>query len=427
MQPGFMLLEVGSISRLNALNDIYKNFLDVCCGAVFFWLIGWDILTGQSPVTDLLINLGLANNAAAGVEPRISPNDDIAFLFQLSFASTAATISSGAVSGRIRPHVYLIFTGFFTAIIYPTIAFSVWNPSGLLYGVFTDFAGSVVVHSTGAAAGLAGTLLLGPRIGFNGYDPIGVGREETFEITRRHAPHNMPLAAIGIFLLWLGWFGFNGGTTFADGVALSAGQTPIEALAAAFETFGNVMVVTILGPAAAALTVTVMHALFNEDRDILDTMNGLIAGAVGITAGSDTLTASQAIVVGIAAAVVFRATRTLCEKRFIDDPVNVIAAHGLTGVLGVAAVGLTTGDDGVSAMIRQGGIGLAIFAAAFLASLALFTVIDIAAKLTRAALKPSSLRQIMAERPMRVPYRTEIYGIDAATHGQDAYNFGSRR
>ena len=427
MQPGFTMYEVGSISRLNAVNDIFKNFLNICAGALAFSLIGWDIQTGESFLTPYLADVGLAR-AAADVDAlsQIKPHDAIGFLFQLGFATTAAAICSGAVTGRIRPHVYVAFAACYTGVTYPLIAFTVWHPQGLLFGAFQDFAGSVVVHSSGAAAGLAATLLLRPRIGFNGYDPVGLGPERLFIIAKRHAPHNIPLAALGASVLWIGWFGLTCGSLLIHGIPIPSGQIAAAAgFPAIIEALGGVATATLLAPAAAALTVTAIQLTQRQYGDVLDAMSGLIAGAVAVGAGANIYGPAEAILVGMVAGALYKFTRFLFERLFIDDPVATVAAHGFTGILGVCAVGfLKNSADPTAAALWQASVGIGLFSIVFLMSILFFVVVSIVFRLVERIVAP----QPAGPRPfaMRVAYRTEVKGIDAALHGQDAYSFGSK-
>ena len=425
MQPGFILYEAGSISRLNTINDIYKNFLSLCFGGVGFLLLGWDIINGKSFLTPWLVEIGLANPPGASRdENTMFPNETIAFLFQMGFATTAAAICAGAVTGRIRPHVYVAFAAAYAGITYPLIAFTVWNPQGLLYEVFTDFAGSVVVHSSGAAAGLAATILLRPRIGFNGYDPIGLGRDRLFRIAKRHAPHNIPLATFGAILLWVGWFGLTCGSLLVRGVPTPSVYAG-EFIPVYVNAIGETALTTILAPASAAVTVTFIQIAERRYGDILETMGGLIAGAVSIGAGANLYDPFEAIAVGACAGIVYKLTRILFERLNIDDPIANIASHGFTGILGVTAVAFfKPHPDPFMLAGWQASVGLALFATIFLMSLIFFTIVStvfsLIERLIRAA--PEGPRPSA----MRVAYRTEVLGIDASLYGLDAYNFGAK-
>lgn len=423
-QPGFMMLEVGSVSRKNALNDIYKNFLDICLGAILFWLYGWDIIRGASPLIPFLEEIGLASSSAPR-EPLIRPHETVACFFHLTLAMTAATICGGAVSGRIRPCVYIAFAGIFAGLVYPLFAFTIWHPQGLLYHVLFDYAGSLVVSGAGAAAGLAGTLLLRPRIGFNGYDPVGLGREQIIRIAQRHAPHNMPVAAIGVFLIWVGWLGLSFGAYVAGGVP-SVEAAGDGALASVVFRIGYIAGVAILAPAAAALTVAMLHMLLKEDRDLLDTMNGLIAGAVAVLAGVHVFAPWHAVVVGIVAAIIYRFSRAACERLSIDDPVQALASHGLPGLFGVGAASFVAVRFDMVVGFTQLGLALLTFAAIMGVSAALFIAICAVRKAWLVATRGALTRERLGGSMMRIDYRTEIGGIDLEMHGQDAYSFGAK-
>ena len=427
MQPGFMLLEVGSISRKNALNDAFKNALDFCICAIAFWLIGYDIITGESIVVEGLRLIGLVRPVLDNPVV-ITASEPLIFLFQLAFASTAVTICSGAVTARVWPGTYLLFVCMFASVIYPVVAFLVWNPAGVLYGVLSDFAGSIVVHSAGAAAGLAGTLLLRPRIGFNGYNPVGLTREQLFKIAARHAPHNLPLAALGVFFLWIGWYGFNAGTLLVNGVVPSPSGNPTEAalrLNQVMTELGDIAVATALAPASAALTMALYRFVRRQDIDLLETLNAALAGLVAVTAGANGYSPGQAILVGAGAALVFRVVRSGLVRASIDDPVGAIAVHGLTGVYGVVAVALTQPDNAPLFAFQQGAFGLIVIAGVFLASLAAFKIAQFVSSLAAVATGRQNIRDVWSENMLRIDPRTEITGIDETLHGQDAYNFRS--
>lgn len=429
MQPGFMLFEAGSVSRKNAINNLFKNLADLAFGGLVFWLVGFAIFNGADWSVALFSAVGLAQpvQGASGAIPIAAP---LFFLFQLGFASAAVTVSSGAVTARIAPHAYLVFVVLFTGLIYPTVGFLVWHPAGALYGVFQDFAGGVVVHSTGAAAGLAGALLLRPRLGYNGYDPIDVGPERLFRIAATHAPHNMPLAATGAFLLWIGWFGFNGGTLLAAGVPApeSGGASGYFELGETLmRSFGVILVNTTLAPCAAVAATAALQTLSGEDLNMQDLLNSVIAGLVGVTAGADVLTPALAVAVGAGSALVFLWTKRLLVRVSIDDPVGAVPAHGLTGVFGAIFLSLAAEEGVAEKAISQATFGLLIFAAVFVASLAAFWVVGWVVRVVAVLLRPRRARDMWRRNHLRVDYATEVHGLDERLHGQDAYNFRSLR
>lgn len=386
-------------------------------GAIAFWAVGYDILTGDSVLWDWVADLGLRRELTPGVE-MVKPAETLGFLFQFAFASTAATICSGAVTARMSPHAYLIFAACFTGFIYPVCAFLIWNEQSVIHGVFRDFAGAVVVHSVGAAAGLAGTILLRPRIGFNGYDPIGLGQERLFRLAKRHAPHSMPLASLGVFLLLLGWLGFNGGTLLAGGFPQGASAGALDAM---MSHLGSILMATVLAACASAATLAVLNTVLHEDLNLLDTMNGFIAGAVCATAGADILTPGEALLAGVAAALVFRASRWAFVWMSVDDPVAAISAHGFTGVLGAAVVGLAATDSSPALLVSQITIGLGVFACVLVVSLVFFTLTDVLLRVTAVLAGRRKLRDALRGGMLRIDYRTEIQGMDVEMHGQEAY------
>ena len=421
MQPGFMLLEAGSVSRKNALNNLFKNLIDFTAGGLVFWAFGYATFSGEGPIVAWMAELGLTQEAAPETA-RLAPSDTLFFLFQLGFASAAVTISSGAVTGRISPYAYMIFAMMFTGLIYPVIGFAVWHPTGPLYGVFNDFAGGVVVHAVGAAGGLAGAIILRPRLGYNGYDPVGIGDERLFRIAASHAPHNTPMAALGVFLLWIGWFGFNGGTLFAGGLPPGGGPTAIPA---AMELFGAILVNTALAPCAAVVVTMLIQAVLRSDLNMQDLLNSVIAGLVAVTAAASVISPLGAIVAGAGAALIYRWSRILTSRLSIDDPVGAVAAHGLTGVFGAMCFAFSTPENWTDVAITQGAYGMAIFVAVLAASAIAFLIADLLCRIGALLLGRASFRQITSQNFLRVHHSTEIEGLDERLHGQDAYNFRS--
>lgn len=429
MQPGFMLFEAGNVSRKNVLNNMFKNIIDLCIGGVVFWAIGYPTLVGEGPIIELLASIGLAG-PPPDAPPRLSASDAILFLFNFGFASAAATICSGAVTGRVSPYVYLVFSALFAGVIYPVLAFLFWNPSSVLYGVFRDFAGAVIVHSAGAAAGLAGAVLLRPRIGFNGFDPIGVGRETLFRLAVSHAPHNLPLAGLGMFLLWLGWFGFNSGTLLAGGApAIGDGDVAARAgeIGALLNGVGVIAMNTALAPCAAAATTVALQAALREPLGLQAIMNGVIAGLVAVTAAPDILSPGGALLVGVAASIVYRLTFKALIRLSVDDPVSVVAAHGSPGLLAAAAAGLAAPEAEGVTWLSQLWIAAAIFAGVFVASIIAFKISALLCRVLAVLFGAAPLRQLWRGRILRVHPETEIQGLDEDLHGQPGYNMRDPR
>ncbi|MEM8798324.1 MAG: hypothetical protein AAGE61_22365 [Pseudomonadota bacterium] len=427
MQPGFMLLEMGSVSRKNAINNVFKNFIDLCLCGLFFWWIGFDILNGTSPLTEVFKGLGLTQPVTDDA-PRILAVEPIAIFFQFVFASTAVTITSGCVTGRVHPFHYVVYSVIFSSIIYPIVAFFVWNPMGIFYGVFTDFAGSVVVHAVGGFAGLAGAILVGPRIGFYRHGADDYGTDVVDALAESHQPHNVPLAALGVFFLWIGWYGFNAGTHFAAGLpefTSVEGTDLIAALTPIFDTFGQIIVNTTLAPCMGATVVAIALFASKQELDMLSIMNGAIAGLVGITASADAASALGAVFIGGTCGLIFLATRSLLDTFRIDDPVQAFSAHGTTGIFGVVAVSFFARDGGLDLgmFVSQLSIGILIAAFSFSCAWAVFSASVYA--LRGAALLPifeGPVKPGYKDNFLRVETDYELEGLDMHVHGRDAYN-----
>lgn len=311
MQAGFALLETGFTRSKNAVNIIMKNVMDVSAGGLVFFAVGFGLMFGTTAGgwlgTDSFFLAGIGDD----------PWNYAFFLFQAVFAATAATIVSGAVAERTKFTGYLFFSIILTALIYPVFGSWAWGSlfrgEGWLEGLgFIDFAGSTVVHSVGGWAALAAALIVGPRVGK--YDADG---------KPRHIPgHNMPMAALGVFILWFGWFGFNAGST-------TTGNTDIALIA--MNTF--------LAAGAGAVGAMMLTWFSSGKPDMPMTLNGVLGGLVGITAGCANLSPGFSILTGlIAGVVVVYATRLL--DRFVDDPVGAIAVHGVCGAWGTLAAGM---------------------------------------------------------------------------------------
>ena len=376
MQAGFALLESGFSRAKNAVNIIMKNVMDASAGALVFFAVGFGLMFGTSwgglIGTDGFFLTGTGDQPQTWVYAF--------YFFQAVFAATAATIVSGAVAERIKFSGYLIFSVTITGLIYPVFGAWAWgglfNGSGWLEALgFIDFAGSTVVHSVGGWAALAGALVVGPRVGKYAEDG-----------TPRDIPgHSLPLAALGVFILWLGWFGFNAGST-------TAGSTAIAKIAM------NTFVAAGAG-AAAAMAITWIDG---GTPDATMTLNGVLGGLVGITAGCAALTPPYAILTGaIAGLVVVYGTRAL--EWYVDDPVGAIAVHGLAGAWGTIAAGLFNAS-GFS--LSQVGVQFVGVAAAFLwtfpTSYLVFSLVDAAIGI-------------------RLNGKKEAIGLDRLEHDVEAY------
>jgi Amt family ammonium transporter len=350
MQAGFALLEAGFSRAKNAVNIIMKNVMDASAGALVFYCVGFGLMFGTTwnglVGTDGFFLTGTGDQPTTWVYAF--------YFFQAVFAATAATIVSGAVAERIRFSGYLIFSVLITGFIYPVSGAWFWgglfNGSGWMEALgFIDFAGSTVVHSVGGWAALAGALVVGPRVGKYAEDG-----------TPRSIPgHSLPLAALGVFILWLGWFGFNAGST-------TSGSTSIALIA--MNTF--------LAAGAGAVGAMALTWIDSGTPDATMTLNGVLAGLVGITAGCANLTGPFAIITGFLAGIIMvYATRWL--ETFVDDPVGAIAVHGVCGAWGTLAAGLF---DSAGFSLAQVGVQAIGIAAAFLwtfpVSYAVFSIAD---------------------------------------------------
>ncbi|MEN8720902.1 MAG: ammonium transporter [Oceanococcaceae bacterium] len=310
MQAGFALLEGGSTRAKNATNVIMKNYADLCFGVLGFWLIGYGLMFGSNPSgwmgTDHFVM-----DSEGGSEATF-------FVFQAMFAATAATIVSGAVAERMRFWPYILGSVAITALIYPLYGSWVWGSfydgSGwLAERGFVDFAGSTVVHSIGGWCALAAVIVLGPRL----------GRFAANGQPRAIPGHNLPLAALGVFVLWLGWFGFNGGSTLAASVDV-----------------GTVLMNTQLAAVAGVVGALFSMVVARKPIAVLTTLNGGLAGLVAITAGCASMHAGFAVLTGFVGGVVMVAGAALLERMQVDDVVGAVPVHGFAGAWGTLAAGL---------------------------------------------------------------------------------------
>ncbi|QEG20245.1 ammonium transporter [Mariniblastus fucicola] len=313
MQAGFAMLESGMVRSKNAINVIMKNYTDMCFGALVFWAVGYGIMFGTT--TDGWGLFGTDGFMAEG-----EPWDYMVMMYQMMFAATAATIVSGALAERIRFGAYVLVAILITAFVYPVFGCWVWNEGGWLAQMgFIDFAGSSVVHSVGGWCALAGLVVLGPRLGRFGEDG------EVREI----GGHNLPLVAFGGMILWFGWFGFNGGSTLAaDG------------------RIGEILLNTHLAGSAGVVGFVLTKILFLDGKLLMtDTVNGGLAGLVGITAGCATMSPAYAVATGLAAGVICVAASAACLRWKWDDAVGAVAVHGVCGAWGTLAAGLFLKGD----------------------------------------------------------------------------------
>ena len=376
MQAGFALLETGLTRAKNAANIIMKNVMDASAGAVVFFLVGFGVMFGTSAGGWI----GTDGFALLGIEGQEASWTYVFFFFQAVFAATAATIVSGAVAERVNFKTYLIFSAIIVGLIYPVFGSWAWgglfNGGGWLEGLgFLDFAGSTVVHSVGGWAALAGALVVGARAGKYDADgkPVAI------------PGHSLPLAALGVFILWFGWFGFNAGST-------TAGSTGIAIIAAN----------TFLAAGAGAVAAMAVTWVRGGMPDVAMTLNGVLAGLVGITAGCDAVLPVGALAIGlIAGVIVVFATEAL--EKVVDDPVGAVAVHGVCGAWGTLAVAIFAADGFSLGQLGVQAVGVAAaFLWTFPVSYLVFKVLD-------------------ATLGLRINEETETGGLDLHEHGTVAY------
>ena len=378
MHLGFSTLETGLTQQKNTVNILFKNAFIIAIGILSYYLIGFN--THYPGDFNGWISLGTPAGFGAGdaIANQTSLYADYTywtdFIFQAMFAATAATIVSGAVAERIKLTSFMIFATIFVAIGYTVAGSWHWGGgwlTGLAGGGFYDFAGSTMVHAFGGFGALACVILLGARRGKytkNGTKPI--------------LGHNMPLASIGVFMLWFGWFGFNGGSVLnAD-----ANLTSI------------VFTTTSLAAAAGVLASIVTAWVALKKPDLSMALNGALAGLVGITAGADAISPAMSIVVGLVAGVLVVFAIVFFDKIKIDDPVGAISVHGVCGIWGTLAVGIFGGANFMTQLI--GAVSVSLFA--FVFAFAVF----------------GALKAIMG---VRVDEEEEVEGLDIAEHGSPAY------
>jgi len=377
MQAGFTLVEVGFTRGKNAGNIIMKNFLDLCIGSIGFWAIGYTVMYGET----IGSFIGSPTLFFDDVENMHN------LFFQTVFAATAATIVSGAVAGRTKFTTYIMFSFMMTVVIYPISGHWVWQGDGWLTELgFVDFAGSSVVHSVGGWAALVGAILVGPRLGkyTNGKSNAIPG-------------HNLVLGALGVFILWLGWFGFNAGSE----LAISGDSANAVA---------GILITTNLAAAAGALSAMAVSWIKYSKPDISMTLNGALAGLVAITAGCAAVSPMGAFIIGVIGGSVVVLSIDFIDKTLkVDDPVGAVSVHGVCGALGTLLVGVFAIDGG---LLYGGGFSLlgvqaiGVIAIGAWAAGTAFVVLYI-------------LKKTIG---LRVSKEEEVDGLDINEHKSNVYN-----
>lgn len=386
MHLGFAMLESGLTQAKNTVNILFKNVMIITIGILTYALCGFNLMYPGFAEGDP----GYLAFAGFGLEPLASADNSPGyadagytyytdFIFQAMFAATAATIVSGAVAERIKLSSFLIFSVLYVAIIYPIIGSWKWGGGWLDAAGFQDFAGSTLVHSVGGWAALVGVVLLGPRVGKYGDD----GKINPI------MGHSMPLATIGMFLLWLGWFGFNGGSVLS---ADPAGTS-------------YVLVTTNLGAASGVVGAVLVSWIVGGKPDLSMGLNGALAGLVGITAGADAASLVGSVLIGLIAGVIVYFSVVTLDKAKLDDPVGAISVHLTCGIWGTIATGIGAfRHDGSWEFLGAQFLGvIAAGVLAVMGALILFLLL----KFTLG---------------IRVDEEEELKGLDLGEHGQESYS-----
>ena len=382
MHLGFAALEAGFVRQKNTVNILFKNTMILSIGLLTYWFVGFNLMyPGEAFAGGFFGFSGFGLELPAGAAGAIEYADGgytywTDFIFQAMFAATCCTIVSGAVAERIKLMPFLMFCFAFVTIAYPITGMWKWGGGWLNELGFYDFAGSTLVHSVGGWAALAGVILLGSRKGKYTKDGI-----------KAIPGHSMPLALIGVFLLWFGWFGFNGGSVLsADPLAVSL-----------------VFVTTCLAAAAGAIGAFIVSYALYKSHDLSMVLNGILGGLVGITAGADLMSPGNAVAIGFIAGVIIPFSVVAFDKLKIDDPVGATSVHLVCGIWGTLAVGIFGAKAGLAQigyqLIGIAAIGVFTFSFAFLVFYILKSTIGI-----------------------RVTEEEELKGLDVEEHEMQAYS-----
>jgi Amt family ammonium transporter len=376
--PGFATLEAGFVQKKNVVNILFKNTMIVVIGLLTYAIVGFNLMYPGMNAGGFFGFSGFGLSLPGGDPIEYASGNYTYwtdFIFQGMFAATCATIVSGAVAERIKLVPFLLFSAVFVALCYPITGFWNWGGGWLKAAGFYDFAGSTMVHAAGGFAALAAVLVLGPRRGKytdHGIKPI--------------PGHSMPLATIGVFLLWFGWYGFNGGSV------LSANPMGVSL----------VFVTTSLAAAAGALVAFIVGYLLFKSYDLSMTLNGILGGLVGITAGADQMSPNEAMLIGAIAGAIIPFSVVFFDRLKVDDPVGATSVHLACGVWGTLAVGIFGAKAGLNQVLVQligvAAIGAFSFAAAFAIMYALKQTVGI-----------------------RVSEEEEMIGLDIGEHEMSAY------
>ena len=381
MEGGFALLEAGFVRSKNAVSIIAKVMIDILFGGVAFYLVGFGIAYGHSngywafdfgiSKEDLGLGLTISNS--------------LFWFIQMGFAVAAISIVSGGVAERMKMWSYAVFVTIFCAVMYPLAVNWVWNPNGwLAVQGFNDFAGSAAVHAMGGFAALAGAIVLGPRLGkYNEDGSINA-----------IPGHNLTLSAVGAFMLWFGWFGFNPGSTLG-----AVGK---------WELIGSVATNTFLASAAGGISTICYTFLRYKKVDITMVINGVLAGLVAITAGCNVVSPNSALIIGLVAGTLVDMAVVIVDNMKIDDPVGAIAVHGINGFFGTIAVGLFSEKNG---LFVTGETSQLIVQFTGVAVISVFSFV----------LTYTIFKILKATMGIRLSHKAESAGIDAVEFGVESY------
>lgn len=382
MHTGFSFLEIGLTRQKNTINILFKNIFILTSGLLLYYAWGFNLMypgfeEGSAGILDFA-GFGIAP-PENGMTPEYADGGYTwwtDFLFQGMFAATAATIVSGAVAERVKIGAFMIFTVFYVGLVYPIVGAWKWGGGFLDAWGFYDFAGSTLVHSVGGWAALVAITLLGPRLGKFGDD----GKSKAIP------GHSIPMATAGVLILWLGWFGFNGGSV----------------LSADPELTSLVLVTTSLAAAAGGMGAVLLNQILYKNLDLTMFLNGILGGLVGITAGANLMSPDEAIVIGFLAGLIVVLGVALVDKLKLDDPVGAVAVHLICGIWGTLAVGIFGAKAGGGQFMTQ--LYGVLIVGVFCVVCSLIVL--------------STLKAIMG---IRVSKEEEVEGLDIHEHGMDAY------
>ena len=382
MHLGFSFLEIGLTRQKNTINILFKNFFVITVGLLLYAIGGFNLMYPgfEEGAMGIFKFAGFGIAAPEGGMTAAYADGGYTwwtdFLFQGMFAATAATIVSGAVAERIKLNAFILFAITYVGLVYPIVGAWKWG-GGFLDGMgFYDFAGSTLVHSVGGWAALVAIYLLGARIGKFDKD----GRSQAIP------GHNLPLAAAGVLILWLGWFGFNGGSVLSADPALTS----------------LTLVTTCLAAAAGGVSSAIFSYILYKNYDLTMFMNGILGGLVGITAGADQMSPGDAVIIGLIAGIIIVLSVALIDKLKLDDPVGAVAVHLICGIWGTLAVGIFGAMAGFDQfLIQLVGVGIVGAFCVICSFIILFIV--------------------KATVGLRVDKDEELKGLDLAEHGMDAY------